>query len=180
MNPPVEATKYWLEKTVIGFNFCPFAKRELDRETIRFISVETVDKEAQLLTLIEECKYLDNHSDVETTILIFPNNLGNFDDYLDFLDIANQLLEASGYEGVYQLASFHPDYCFDGVSSNDPSNFTNRSPFPLLHLLREASLEKAIEHYPDPENIPDRNISKANEVGEEVFKSILKKCFKQK
>ena len=99
--------------------------------------------------------------DVETVIVIYPTGLESFFDYLDFLETANELLIEEGYEGTYQLASFHPDYCFDEVKQDDPSNYTNRSPYPILHILREASLERVLQSYKEPESIPENNINLA-------------------
>ena len=92
------------------------------------------------------------------------------------MDIADQLLTQHGYDGTYQLASFHPEYCFAGSDDNDAANYTNRSPFPMLHLLREDSLEMALENYPDPEQIPNRNVEKARTLGLDIMKAKLDKC----
>ncbi|MEP1552769.1 DUF1415 domain-containing protein, partial [Paraglaciecola sp.] len=97
----------------------------------------------------------------------------DFDKYLDLVDGANEFIERGGYGGLYQIATFHPDYCFDGEKSNDAANYTNRSPYPILHLLREASLEQVLKNYPNPENIPDNNITKARELGVNYFKKQL-------
>ena len=99
-----------------------------------------------------------------------------FNEFLILIDLSNQLLEELGYSAVYQLAHFHPDYCFDGVSKDDASNYTNRAPYPILHLIREESLEKAIDNHPDPASIPDTNIKLAREMGVEKFKQLLKQC----
>jgi len=96
----------------------------------------------------------------------------NFDDYLDFLEISNQLLIDQGYEGVFQLASFHPDYCFADTSPDDPANYTNRSPWPMLHIIREASLEQVLQNYPNPEDIPQRNIDYCRQLGLEVMQKM--------
>ncbi len=175
----INAVKQWIRETIIGFNFCPFAKREFDRDTIHYELVDDKSREEQLHALANEFRRLDENPAIETTIVIYPEGLESYFDYLDFLEIANELLFEQGYEGTYQIASFHPDYCFEDVSGSDPSNYTNRSPYPLLHLIREASLEKVLDRYPDPENIPQRNITLAREKGQEVFKAILANCLKQ-
>jgi hypothetical protein len=113
----------------------------------------------------------------ETSLLIFPTALTDFNGYLDLLDIATALLTDQGYEGVYQLASFHPNYCFEGVGSDDPSHYTNRSPYPMIHILREASLEAALTKYPNPENIPVRNVRRAQSLGLTVMRSLLAACY---
>ncbi|TQV72247.1 DUF1415 domain-containing protein [Aliikangiella marina] len=169
----INAIKYWIKNTIIEYNFCPFAKREFDRGSIHFELVNDANTEEQLHSLVNEFKRLDESSEIETTIVIYPVGLESFFDYLDFLEIANDLLIEEGYEGTYQLASFHPDYCFNDVTQEDPSNFTNRSPYPAIHILREASLEKVLEGYLDPESIPENNIELARETGAEVFEKIL-------
>lgn len=178
-NKVIKATQYWLEKTVIGFNFCPFAKKEFVKNTIGYQVSTAIKVEDALYELLDECKKLDENGEIETSLLIFESGFNKFDDYLDLLDLANQLLEREGYEGTYQLASFHPNYYFDGVDEDDASNYTNRSPYPILHLLREASLEKALSNIDDPESIPERNIELAQEKGRLVFESILEKAFHQ-
>ena len=170
---PVEACKQWVEKVVIGHNFCPFAKPEYDKGRVRFVLSETTAVEAGLEALVKECEHLDDSSDIETTLIIYSNLCTDFEDFLDFIEMANQLIELQGYEGVYQLAHFHPDYCFEGEDENDAANYTNRSPWPMLHLIREVSMEKVLESYPDPESIPENNIKLTREKGCEYFQSIL-------
>src|SRR5690554_333435 len=130
-------------------------------------------RERALHRLVAECERLDDHPEVETTLLVLTPGLEAFDDYLDFLGLAEALLEAQGYEGTYQLASFHPDYCFEGAEEEDSANYTNRSPWPMLHLLREAGLERALEHYPDPEAIPERNVAAMRALGEPALAAAL-------
>lgn len=170
---PVEACKQWVEKVVIGHNFCPFAKPEYDKGRVRFVLSETTEVEAGLEALIKECERLDDSADIETTLIIYSNLCVDFEDFLDFVEMANQLIEMQGYEGVYQLAHFHPDYCFEGEDENDAANYTNRSPWPMLHLIREVSMENVLKSYPDPESIPENNIKLAREKGCEYFQSIL-------
>jgi hypothetical protein len=112
---------------------------------------------------------------VETTLLVLTEGLEDFDDYLDLLEIAEALLADRGYEGTFQLASFHPDYVFADAEPDDPANFTNRSPYPMWHLLREAGLERALEHHPDPEGIPARNVEAMRELGHEALSEALAK-----
>lgn len=169
----IKATRYWLEHTVIGFNFCPFAKREFVRQSIRYWVSETDKIETALEDLMAAVKELEKDSSIETTLLILPQGFADFEDYLDLLDMANELMAMQELEGVFQLASFHPDYCFDGQLKSDPANYTNRSPYPMLHLLREASIEKALEFVDDPDAIPERNVELAREKGIDVFKSII-------
>ncbi|NVK22271.1 MAG: DUF1415 domain-containing protein [Kangiellaceae bacterium] len=175
----IKATQYWLEHTVIGFNFCPFAKREFVRNSINYQESDTSNPEEALYQLIEVFKLLDSDSTIETSLLIFSHGFSKFYDYLDLVDLANQLLEKEGYEGVYQIASFHPNYFFDGVEEDDASNYTNRSPYPILHILRETSLERALTNIDNPDEIPERNIQVAQEQGSNVFEKILEKAFHQ-
>lgn len=170
----ISAVKYWLENTIIKFNFCPFAKRELINQTIHYEVVDTVDKETMLCVMAEQFKYLDRSIAIETTLVIFPLGLESFFDYLDFLVLAEEALQLLGYEGTYQLASFHPDYCFESLTQNDVANYTNRSPFPVIHILREASLETALEFHSDPQSIPLKNIEFTRNNGADIFRKILK------
>ena len=176
----IEQTRHWVRSVIVGFNFCPFSKRELENETIHFQVSHESKLEACLHELVQECKRLDEHTGIETTLLIFANAMQSFDDYLDLIELANALIAELGYEGTYQLASFHPHYCFEGENENDAANYTNRSPYPMLHLIREASLERALENYPNPESIPERNVEFAREKGLDKMKSMLDKCVRAK
>ncbi|SDJ64826.1 hypothetical protein SAMN04488540_11128 [Ferrimonas sediminum] len=158
------------------YNLCPFARREVERNSIRYAVFEQTKVKAVLANLVAECEYLDSHPDTETTLCILPRGFEGFYAYLDLVALASELLVEQGYEGHYQLASFHPDYCFDGEPQDDPSNYTNRSPLPLIHLIREASMEKALESYEEPESIPERNIAFARRKGSEFFESLLTRC----
>ncbi len=174
-NNIITQTKQWVADVIIALNFCPFAKKVFDQQGIFYKVVESKNTEEGLATLIDECVRLDNDTDLETALIIYPNMLEDFNDYLDFLELANQLLEAQNYIGVYQLASFHPNYCFDGVELDAAENYTNRSPYPMLHLIKESSLAKALETYDDPEQIPVRNVERAKQKGAAFFKKILNK-----
>ncbi|MFQ3789422.1 DUF1415 domain-containing protein [Halomonas sp. A29] len=173
LTPACAATREWVEGFVVAHNVCPFARRELVSDTIRFVEVTAGEWEPALEALIDECRRLDETPKIETTLMVLRPGLEDFDDYLDFLAVAEALLIEQGYEGIYQLASFHPDYCFDGAEENDPANFTNRSPWPMLHLLREAGLERALASYPDPEAIPERNIERMRQLGSEALANEL-------
>lgn len=167
------ATQNWLQDFVIGYSICPFAKRELERSSIRFSVNRDADIEHCLQHLIQECDRLDTDPGIETTLLIYPDAFADFDNYLDFLEIAEALLAEQGYEGIYQLASFHPGYIFQGCEPDDPANYTNRSPYPMLHLLRESSIEQAIAAYPNPENIPERNVELTRKLGLAKMQALL-------
>ncbi|MGQ7247906.1 DUF1415 domain-containing protein [Halomonas sp. V046] len=165
----LNATRDWVGSFVVALDVCPFAGRELARDSIRFVAIDARRLEDALLRLIEECRHLDETPEVETTLLVIERGLADFDDYLDSLALAEALLADQGYEGVYQLASFHPDYVFEDAADDDPANFTNRSPWPMWHLLREASVERALEHHDDPEGIPERNIELMRELSRETL-----------
>lgn len=172
----ITQTKQWLEKIVIGCNFCPFAAKPFFQDKIRYRVVASAQKKDILEALVRECSWLEENVETETSLLILPEGYEKFDAYLDLLDIAEQLLEKEGYEGIFQLASFHPDYRFAGSKADDAANYTNRSPYPILHLLKEESIEKALEKFPDPDKIPDKNIAFAREKGLEYMKNLLKSC----
>lgn len=171
-------TQHWVKTVIVEHNFCPFAKRELERESIRYSIDHSTDLESALQTVIEECIYLDNNDDTETTLLIFKEAFENFNDYLELVELGQALLEDQDYEGIYQLASFHPDYCFADAEHDDAANYSNRSPYAMLHLIREASMEQALKNYPEPEKIPERNVDYARELGLEKMKSQLEACCK--
>lgn len=168
--------KKWLTSFILKHHICPFARREYEKDSIIYDVILSDNLEEQLHALILACKYLDENIEAETTLIIFPNGLESFDDYLDFLALSDALMNKQGYEGIYQLASFHPNYCFDGVDTDDASNYSNRSPYPMLHLIREKSLEKVLEHYPNPEKIPERNIEYIRELGVDYLLDLLRQC----
>ncbi len=118
---------------------------------------------------------MDKDTEIETSLLIFPHYFLNFNDYLDFVALSEDLLSVSGYEGIYQLATFHPNYCFADVLPTDISNYTNRSPYPILHILRESSIEKAIDYYGDTSKIPDNNIATMHKLGLDKLIELLNK-----
>lgn len=172
----ITQTKYWLEHVVIGLNFCPFAKAVFEQEKIHFQLSDAQSLECCLEDLITEAERLDKQAAIETTLLIYADSLQDFDDFLDAVAIANDLLDEQGYAGVYQLASFHPAYCFADSDEADPANYTNRSPYPMLHLIREQSLEQALVHYKNPENIPQANMRLARELGLEKLQNLLEEA----
>lgn len=170
------ATQRWVESIVIALNLCPFAKREVIKNRVHYIVCHSNDTQSLLTQLEQAATEFVNNTDIETTLLIHPHVLQNFEDYNAFLDPAEQRLQALGYKGILQLASFHPHYQFAGTSPMDPENYTNRSPFPLLHLLKESSLEKAISAYPDTGQIPEDNIALMNQLGQRRLKQLVQNC----
>lgn len=176
---PIKVTQNWVRQVVVGLNFCPFAKREVERHSIRYQHCLSTDTKSALQNVMDEVFLLDKDPSIETTLIIVTEFLHDFNDYLDFVDLATSLLSQSGYEGIYQLATFHPDYCFADEDHEDASNYTNRSPYPSIHLLREASLERVLKTHSSAETIPIRNINYATEMGNEALQLLLKSCFKQ-
>ncbi len=172
---PIAATRRWLQRAVIGLNLCPFAKAVQARDQIRYVLSEATTPEALLEELATELAWLNDTdpAGVDTTLLIHPRVLTDFYDYNDFLDQADAAVDALGLEGEIQVASFHPDYRFAGTGFDDAGNCTNRSPYPMLHLLREASVERAVAAYPDPDTIVDRNIETLEELGGEEYRKLL-------
>lgn len=174
----VQATRKWVEDVVVGYNLCPFAKRELVRDRVRFVVSEADNEDSLLQALQTELLRLDDEPETETTLLIHPHVLQSFADYNEFLGAADGLLSYLDLDGVYQIASFHPDYQFADTGPDAAENYTNRSPFPMLHLLREASLEAAIDSHPDVDGIPPRNIELMNKFGAEKMSIVLTECLK--
>jgi hypothetical protein len=172
----VAQTRCWLESVIIELNFCPFAKREFVRNSIRYQLSEAIDLSTALHSVNDELNYLDQHSQSETTLLIFPRGFAEFNDFLELIEMADKLIDQLGYRSTYQLAHFHPNYCFAGSNDEDAANYTNRSPWPTLHLLRENSLQQAIERYPDTSQIPDNNIKKARQMGRQALQKRLQQC----
>ena len=171
----IEATRRWLERAVIGLNLCPFAKAVHARGQIRWVLSEATTPQALLETLGEELLLLRDTpaEDVDTTLLVHPRVLTDFLDYNDFLETADALVETLALDGVLQVASFHPDYQFAGSAADDVENFTNRSPYPTLHLLREDSVSRAVEAFPDPEVIVERNVETLRKLGADGWRDLL-------
>jgi len=173
----IDRTRLWISSVVIGLNLCPFAQRVFKAEQIRYCVTDTDDQETLLQRLSDEMTLLaqaDNDS-VETTLVIHPHVLTDFLDYVDFLAIADQRLRALRWEGVIQIASFHPQYQFADIDAEAVENYTNRSPFPMLHLLREASISKVAS---DPDallEIPRRNRDLLKTMGLEKMKELLQR-----
>lgn len=172
----ITSTQRWVKDVIVKYNICPFAKRELDRGSIRYCVDSSTEIEDVLERLTEECLFLNENADTETTLLILGEACSDFEQFLDLVYLSNHLLQISQYEGIYQLAHFHPDYCFEGDLQDAASNYTNRSPYPTLHIIRETSMEKAIAAHPDVDGIPDRNIHFMNKKGGTFFADLLASC----
>ena len=162
-----QQTRRWLEEFVVGLNLCPFARPLLGSEQLRVAVCDGADNKALQFFFLSELDRLQSasESDIATSLLVFTGALGEFDDYLAFLDHAQELLDQSGLEGVVQLASFHPDYQFEGEAKDAASHYSNRSPWPTIHLIREDMLERVLADFPDPAAIPEQNIATLNELG---------------
>lgn len=169
------ATLRWLEKAVIGLNLCPFAKAVQVKQQIRYV-ISSAHNEVELLQdLQSELEYLAEAKpqDTETTLLIHPYVLNHFLDYNDFLDVAEALVAELDLEGELQIASFHPDYQFANTSADDIENYSNRSPYPILHLLRESSITQAVETFPDVASIYERNKTTLKHLGVNGWRALL-------
>ena len=165
----IAQTEDWLEKAVIGLNLCPFAKAVQVKKQIRYVVSAAETPHALLHDLQQELETLAeaNPEKIDTTLLIHPFVLNDFLDFNDFLDVADGLLEELDLDGILQIANFHPDYQFADSSPDDMSNYTNRSPFPTLHLLREDSISRAVEAFPEAEAIFQKNIETMEQLGVE-------------
>ncbi len=173
----VSTVETWLERAVIGLNLCPFARAVHVRKQVRY-TVSTATEPDQLVqALTEELTYLHGCDPqiTDTTLLIHPWILEDFSDYNEFLDIADVILAGMGMEGEIQIASFHPDYQFSGTQRDDVSNYTNRSPYPILHLLREDSIDRAVASVPNTEDIYKRNIATLKALGGDGWNRLFKK-----
>jgi len=171
MNPSpsvyIEDTRRWLERAVIGLNLCPFAKAVHVKQQIHYALSSAQSRNelrAELATQLRELMTL-NPQVRDTSLLIVPGMLQDFGDFNDFLAEADAVLVSLGLEGVLQIASFHPEYQFAGTRADDITNFTNRSPYPTLHLIREASMDRAVEAFPDAEAIFETNMQTLENLG---------------
>ncbi len=156
----MRAMQAWLDKAVIGLNLCPFAKAVHTKGQIRWVESAATQPRELLGELVAELKLLAeaDPEKIDTTVLVCPHTLADFLDFNDFLDVAEGALEDLGLDGTLQIASFHPQFQFEGTEPNDAGNLSNRSPYPALHLLREDSVERAVAAFPEAEAIFERNI----------------------
>lgn len=170
----IEATRGWLEKAVIGLNLCPFAKAVHAKQQVRYVVSDATSEEALLADLLHELEWLyDADADeVETTLLIHPYVLTDFLDYNQFLEVADSAVSELELDGEIQVASFHPDYQFAGSGAHDIENFSNRAPYPTLHLLRESSVARAVAAFPEAEKIYQRNIDTLRALGHAGWKKL--------
>ena len=171
----IGATRAWLEKIVIGLNLCPFAKAVYLKNQVRFVVSRARNSDVLLEELEQELNFLAqaDPAQIDTTLLIHPQVLTNFLDYNDFLDVCDSVVEELELAGVLQVASFHPHYQFADTEADDVTNFTNRSPFPTLHLLREESVTRAVETFPGVEGIYENNIATLRRLGKEKLEKLI-------
>lgn len=174
----VHSVQNWLKNVVIDLNLCPFAYRELQRDSIRFSVCESKDPFMLANEFSSEILHLEQHPEVETCLIIIVNAFHDFLDFNEFLNTAETIISDMQFDGVFQVASFHRDYQFAGTQPDDAENYTNRSPYPILHILRESSLETAIERHPNTAQIPDDNIKLMNKLGSAYMSSLLASCGK--
>lgn len=170
----------WLDDVVIGLNLCPFAAKPNRQKVIRIEVCRATNADELSEVLLHELALLSNTPApiLETTLLVIPDMLQDFYDYNDYLDEAEHLLVEKGFEGELQIASFHPDYQFAGTNTDDAENLTNRSPYPILHLIREESLEEVLEKYPDPGSIPENNIKRVERLTEQEKRQLFPFLFR--
>ena len=172
---PLQATQDWLEKAVIGLNLCPFAKAVHTKGQIRWVLSSADQPLALLKELVQELKLLaaSPAEEVDTTLIVHPLVLQDFEDFNDFMGVVEDALTDLGLDGVLQVANFHPQFQFADTELDDVTNATNRSPFPTLHLLREDSVERAVAAFPEAESIFERNVQTLQALGPEGWRRLL-------
>ena len=166
----------WLQQFVVGLNLCPFARPVVSSEALRIVVCEATQHQDITAAFMSELDLIQQSSEsmVATTLLAMPYALCDFEEYLDFVDDAESLLEEVGLSGVIQLASFHPEYQFEGEPAESAGHYTNRAPFPLIHFLREEMVTRALDQFPDSEQIPQRNIQRLEAMGVATIEEMLK------
>ncbi len=172
----IAQTKKWIVDIVVGCNFCPFAAREIKRSSIHYEVLFDANKQTALQTVAKIFNLLDTIKTIETALIILPQGFDTFIYYLDIVDKAEQLLAKENYEGIYQIASFHPQYLFASSTILDSSNYTNRSPYPMLHFLREESVSKVIDAHPNIDDVPENNMKYTKEMGLEYMQKLFTAC----
>lgn len=166
----------WLEDVVIAHNLCPFARQPWQKERVDIQIVDALDVEAVCDCFVQAVWQLEQWDidTTETSLLVLPEGFGDFHDYLDLVSVLNELIDLNDWRGRYQIATFHPDYVFADTAENARQNYTNRAPYPIIHVLREESLDKAIASMPDSDQIPQRNIEHLENMPEAEFSCVLK------
>lgn len=175
--PTLEQKVYhWLDSVVIGLNLCPFAKKPRVQGQIKVTFCDATNSDQMLDAFINEMEFLAQtpSEQTDTSLFVVASGLEDFESYLDFLDVCQMTLENFGYEGTFQLASFHPEYQFEGTSIDDRENYTNRAPAPIIHLIREDSMSRVLKQYPNPETIPERNIETVESLTDDQITELFK------
>ncbi|CAH8208231.1 conserved hypothetical protein [Vibrio aestuarianus] len=174
-----EHVEQWLNDVVIGLNLCPFAAKPQRNQQIKIFISEADTEELLLQDILEQLLVLDSceAKKLETTLVVVPNMLHDFFDYNLFIDWVEALIRQQDWEGIFQVATFHPNYCFGGTEPEDDENLTNRSPYPIFHLIREESMERVLKHYPNPEAIPDTNIERVSNLSEQERQQLFPYLF---
>lgn len=169
-------TKKWVSDVIVKYNFCPFARAEVESNKIHYqICPENTVTDA-VMAMLEGCFLLDKQPEIETSLLIYPDGFAEFDTFLELVDLADAMLAAQGFSGHYQIATFHPEYIFADSDEHDAANYTNRAPYPTLHLIRELSMSLALDNYQEPESIPEHNIKLARRKGIDFWQQLLTQC----
>lgn len=178
----IEQTRQWVENVVVGQNLCPFAAPVVRQNIIHYALSQARDDETVLQDFLLELDRLQqtDESQLSTTLVIYPHAFEDFDHYLDLLSVMEALLEQAGLDGVFQLASFHPQYLFDGVDADDRSHWTNRAPYATVHIIREGEMSRALAHYKHPEQIPERNMQLLREMSDEQARVLYPHLFENK
>ena len=173
-SPAVTQTRAWVEHAVIGLNLCPFAKAPQVKGLVRYVQSEATDPAALLTDLMDELQRLAKAPPerLETTLLVHPKVFTDFADFNEFLGVAEDTVADLGLEGVIQVASFHPDYRFEGTTADDITNATNRSPHPTLHLIREDSIDRAVAAFPEAETIYEANMATMERLGHKGWEAL--------
>ncbi len=166
-------TSLWVEKVIVKYNFCPFARKELQHKSLSYTANNCTELEAALIAFVSECQYLLSCSQLNSGLLIFTEQFKDFEQFLDLVELANISLQTEGLEGVIQVAHFHPEYQFADCQFNDPENYTNRAPWPTLHLIKESVMDLALASHPDPEQIPEDNIKLCQRKGTQFWQQLL-------
>lgn len=176
-----EHVNQWLNDVVIGLNLCPFAAKPQRNQQIKIFVSQASREEALLQDILDQLLELDTKEakELETTLVVVPNMLDDFMDYNFFIDWVEALIRQQDWEGIFQVATFHPHYCFAGTCPEDDENLTNRSPYPIFHLIREQSMERVLKHYPNPEAIPEINIQRVSQLSPAERKALFPYLFNQ-
>jgi hypothetical protein len=171
-------TRAWIDRVVIGLNLCPFAKAVQAKGQVRYVFSDAADEQSLLDTLCSELHYLAeaDPDKTDTTVIVHPFVLTDFEDFNEFLDAADAAVEQLGYAGVLQVATFHPQYQFADTDPDDPTNATNRSPYPTLHLLREESVDRAVGAFPEAEDIFETNMQTMAALGADGVARLQARC----